>query len=222
MDKERDRVLLIHGLWMNGLELTLLRRRLRKAGFRTRRFHYPTLRASLEANARRLAHCIESNQPRHIVAHSLGGLVTLRAFEIGPDLPVERVVFMAAPVRGSSVARALMARRWGGRLLGQSGPGVLAASHEPAWRFAPALGVLAGTQSAGLGRTTTRFDGANDGTVAVAETFIDGAADNVTVNAGHMTLVVSREAADQVTHFLRHGCFQLLSPRERGWGEGAR
>jgi pimeloyl-ACP methyl ester carboxylesterase len=207
MDKERDRVLLIHGLWMNGLELTLLRRRLRKAGFRTRRFHYPSMRASLDANSRRFVHCIESTRPRHIVAHSLGGLVTLRAFEIRPELPVERIVFMAAPVRGSSVARALMARPWGRRMLGKSGPGVLAAAHQPVWRFAPPLGVLAGTQSAGFGRAAARFAGANDGTVALAETSIDGATDHVTVNAGHMTMVASREAADQVVHFLRKAAF---------------
>ncbi|HET7570842.1 MAG TPA: alpha/beta fold hydrolase [Gammaproteobacteria bacterium] len=202
-------VILIHGLWMNGLELTLLRWRLQAAGFRTKRFHYPTTRAGLEDNARRFATFIEQTpeRPLYIVAHSLGGVVTLRAFAQAPDLPVERAVFLAAPVRGSSVARAMMQQSWSAKLLGKSGPGVLAATHAPVWMFAPSLGVLTGTQSVGAGQIMTHFDGPNDGTVAVAETTIDGAADRITVNAGHMSMLASRTVADQVIHFLRYGWF---------------
>lgn len=206
---ETGLVILIHGLWMNGLELTLLRWRLHAANFRTKRFRYPTVRAGLEDNARRFAAFIKATpeRPLYIVAHSLGGLATLRAFEMQPDLPVERVVFLAAPVRGSSVARAMMQQSWSAKLLGKSGPGALAATHAPVWTFAPSLGVLTGTQSVGAGRIMTHFDGPNDGTVAVAETAIDGAADSITVNAGHMSMLASRTVADQTIHFLRHGAF---------------
>lgn len=212
MSKKRDLVVVIHGLWMNGLELTLLRWRLHKAGYRTKRFHYPTMRASFEASARSFANFIESTRPRHIVAHSLGGLVTLRAFEIQPDLPVERVVFMAAPVRGSSAARGLLRHAWGEALLGKGGAAALAAVREPEWRFAPALGVIAGTQSLGLGQAATRFDGPNDGTVAVSETSVAGAADSLTLNVGHMSMLISRDVAAQVAHFLVHGRFDRAMP----------
>lgn len=201
-------IVLIHGLWMNGLEFTLLRRRLGGAGFQTNRFRYRSMGEGLEASARRFADFIEMLRPRYIIAHSLGGLVTLRAFAGQPNLPVERVVLLSAPVRGSSVARAMMQHSWGAMLLGKSGPGVLAATHEPEWRFAPALGVLTGTQPLGAGQIMTRFEGPNDGTVAVAETVIDGAADSITVNTGHMSMLASRTVAEQVIHFLRHGTFQ--------------
>lgn len=198
---------LIHGLWMNGMEMTLLRWRLHAAGYRTARFRYPSMGRTIDDNARRFIEFIEAHRPRYIVAHSLGGLVTLRAFEARQDLPVERVVFLGAPVRGSRVARELLTRRWGPRMLGTAGSGVLAAHHEPVWRFAPPLGVLAGGQSAGLGRLAARFDEANDGTVAVSETVIDGVSDAIALNVGHMSMLASRAVADQVIHFLRRGRF---------------
>lgn len=203
----KDAVALIHGLWMNGAELTLLRWRLHAKGYRTLRFHYRSTSRGLEDNARRFIRFLESVRPRHIVAHSLGGLVTLQAFMIQPDLPVERVVFLAAPVRGSRVASAMMQHSWSARLLGKSGPGVLGAAHTPAWTFYPSLGVLTGTQALGAGRIMTHLEGPNDGTVAVAETAIEGAADSVTVEAGHMSMLASRAVARQVVYFLRNGAF---------------
>ncbi|HET7307652.1 MAG TPA: alpha/beta fold hydrolase [Gammaproteobacteria bacterium] len=200
-------IVLIHGLWMNGMEFALLRWRLQSAGYNTRRFHYWSTGRCLDDNARRFREFIAAIRPRYIIAHSLGGLVTLRAFMDAPDLPVERVVFLSAPVRGSSVARAMMQQSWSAKLLGKSGPGVLAATHAPVWTFTPPLGVLTGTQSIGAGQIMMHFDGPNDGTVAVEETAIDGAADSVTVKAGHMSMLASRVVADQVIHFLRHGAF---------------
>lgn len=202
---------LIHGLWMNGMEMTLLRWRLHAAGYRTARFRYRSMGQTIGENASRFIEFIETQRPRYIVAHSLGGLVTLRAFEARPDLPVERVVFLGAPVRGSQVARTLLSLRWGPTMLGRAGAGVLAAHHEPVWRFAPPLGVLAGEQSAGLGRLAARFDGVNDGTVAVSETVIEGASDTLTLNVGHMSMLASRAVADQVIHFLRDGAFLTRS-----------
>ncbi|HET6655392.1 MAG TPA: alpha/beta fold hydrolase [Gammaproteobacteria bacterium] len=209
---------LIHGLWMNGMELTVLRWRLRAAGYRTTRFRYRSMSRAVDDNARRFIDFIGANQPRYIVAHSLGGLVTLRAFELQPNLPVERVVFLGAPVRGSRVAGEISRWRCGPRMLGKAGAGVLAAYHEPVWQFAPALGVLAGEQSVGLGRLVARFNGPNDGTVAVAETAIDGASDGITLNVGHMSMLASPAVADQVARFLRDGRFAPPLPAKPGRG----
>jgi hypothetical protein len=209
MSGENGLVVLIHGLWMNGTELTMLRWRLHEAGFATERFHYPTVRKSVADNAQAFADFLAARpeRPLYVVAHSLGGLVTLNAFARRPDLPVARVVFMGAPARGSSVAREFAQHPVGETLLGEAGREGLAALHDPQWTYAPPLGVIAGTQSIGLGQLVTPFDGPNDGTVAVAETVISGAADSITLDAGHMTMLVSRAVAAQVIHFLRHGAF---------------
>jgi hypothetical protein len=40
----RDSVILVHGLWMNGMEMSVLRRRLQlEHDFETQTFAYPTL-----------------------------------------------------------------------------------------------------------------------------------------------------------------------------------
>ena len=47
-------VVLIHGLFMGGREMTLLRHRLAVAGFSTRQFSYPSVRVSPAVAARLL------------------------------------------------------------------------------------------------------------------------------------------------------------------------
>jgi hypothetical protein len=49
--------------------------------------------------------------------------------------------------------------------------------------------------------------GEHDGTVAVAETVIDGATDRLVVPVSHTGLVVSRAVARQVCAFLQDGHF---------------
>ena len=41
----------------------------------------------------------------HLVGHSMGGVLILRALQADPGMPPGRVVLMGAPVRGSAVAR---------------------------------------------------------------------------------------------------------------------
>ncbi|MDP3715843.1 MAG: hypothetical protein Q8R21_05470, partial [Burkholderiales bacterium] len=63
-------VIVIHGLWMRGLVMSLLARRIAQEGFAAQTWSYPTLRRSLAENAERLArHCLALAAPRvHIVA----------------------------------------------------------------------------------------------------------------------------------------------------------
>jgi len=70
------------------------------------------------------------------------------------------------------------------------------------------VGVVAGTTPLGLGRIVTRFAGPNDGTVALSETQIPGAADHIAVPVNHTALVTSMLVAKQVDAFLRQGQFR--------------
>ena len=47
-----ETVILLHGLWMRGLVMLPLQRRLCAAGFATRRFTYPSWRGDLAENVR--------------------------------------------------------------------------------------------------------------------------------------------------------------------------
>jgi pimeloyl-ACP methyl ester carboxylesterase len=202
-------VVFVHGLYMVGLELTPLRRRVARAGFETRRFRYHSITRSLDANARALGLYCQAQQTQrlHIVAHSLGGLVVLRMFEQGTKLPPGRVVFMGSPVRGSRFARYLTQRgmAWS---LGKSGDGALAAEHDPVWKQKRDLGIVAGTHEFRLNPLNPKLASPHDGIVSVEETRIEGAKDVVTIHSNHTGMLFTRELAKQVSAFLRAGQFR--------------
>jgi alpha-beta hydrolase superfamily lysophospholipase len=214
----RGTVLFVHGLWMTGVESFLLKRHLAAHGLRLRALPYSSLTESMEQVARRCARQVLSLAQRtllpvHLVGHSLGGLVIYRAFETGL-LPSNRfsgeacrVVFMGSPVRGSQSARALAGMRAARRLLGNVGGPHLPQGVPPHWPFAAQLGTIAGTRAVGLGKLLAPFNDANDGTVAVAETRLDGATDHCELAVSHTTMLLSAEVAGQVAAFLERGRF---------------
>jgi pimeloyl-ACP methyl ester carboxylesterase len=164
-------VVLVHGLWMNGLEMSLLRHRLNKDGFATYRFSYPTVRCDIAANAARLQDFLRDIDADtvHLVGHSLGGLVILRLFEDFPEQRPGRIVLLGTPYRGSATARNLARFAWGRRLLGRSVEQALFGD-GPRWQGGRELGVIAGTKSMGLGLLVGKLPPPNDGTVILAET----------------------------------------------------
>lgn len=60
-----------------------------------------------------------------------------------------------------------------------------------------------------IAECTVVDDDANDGTVAVSETRLPGAADHITVSASHLGLLLSARVADEASLFLREGYFAL-------------
>lgn len=203
----REHVVCIHGIWMLGAEMGLLRRRLRLAGFSASQFHYPSLSQSPASNARALAAYVAARPEPvvHLVAHSLGGMLVVEAMQQGEMALRGRVVLLGSPVRGSQVARHTGKNRWLRWSLGKAAD-LLAAEHAPAWRSEASLGVIAGTHSVGLGKLLSPLDSPNDGTVAVAETEIAGAVRrNLPVT--HMGLVFNPAVAEETVCFLRSGRF---------------
>ena len=91
-------VVLVHGLWMNGLESLLLRSRLTAAGFRSLVFRYRSTEAQISDVADQLAAllCTFGSGPVHLVGHSMGGLVILETLERHDILPDGRVVLLVS------------------------------------------------------------------------------------------------------------------------------
>jgi pimeloyl-ACP methyl ester carboxylesterase len=207
-----DAVILLHGLWMTGLETGVLDMRLKRAGVDTYRFRYPTVRDGPKEAAVRLAEFIARiDAPRiHFVGHSLGGIVLMHHFSKVAPADDSRVVLLGCPVRGSGVARQAATSPLARFLLGRSlDEGGLLDGLPAAWRWSASLGVVAGTRGAfGFGQMLGHRVGPGDGTVSLHETEVDGASDRVELPVSHMEMLVNAAVAQQVSHFITHGHFE--------------
>jgi len=204
-----EAVLLVHGLWMNRVVMLYLARQLRRRGFATRATGYYSALHDLARNARTLAAAIDAlDAPRvHVVAHSLGGVVTLAALRDHPDPRVRRIVLLGAPLAGSASGRCLAAKRWGAPLLGTT---------RALWGDMPRLaipagveaGAIAGNRPLGLARLAgLDLPAPNDGVIAVDETKHPQLADHLVLRVAHSEMVVSAAIARQVAAFLATGRF---------------
>lgn len=202
-----ETVLLLHGLLMRRPALLPLAHSLRKRGYATQLFTYSSLfdptESAVAALAERL-YLLGRVGPVHVVAHSLGGLMALEAYNRHAGLPDGRVVCLGSPLAGSAAARGLQ-RRGLGALSGRSGPLLRAGlARLPEGRE---IGMVAGSRPMGLGRLFGSLKGENDGTVAVAETRVPGLAAHAILPVSHTGLVFSAAAADLVQRFLGDGRF---------------
>jgi len=204
-----ETVVFVHGLYMVGAELSLLRRRVEAADFATRLFRYHSLLRSVDENAMLLADHLKGvpAERLHLVGHSLGGMVILRMFQRGVTLPPGRVIFMGSPVRGSLAAQNLRDRGWG-FLLGRSGPEGLTLPHEAEWKEPRELGVIAGTHQLSINPFRPAIPTPHDGMVSVQETRIAGAKDSIELHLAHTTMLFSERLAEQVSGFLEEGKFK--------------
>ncbi len=178
---------------------------LAKAGFSPEQFVYPTVAGGPEAALPRLAETL-SHAPAHVLAHSLGGLVTLTALQREPALSVSRVVCLGSPLCGSAAATGLARRTHTARALGRSAD-LLRSGCQP-WRGQAQVGVVAGRVPLGLGQFFGGIRSDSDGTVAVEETRLAGLSDHVVVAASHSGLLLSAQALRQAIEFFRNGRFQ--------------
>jgi fermentation-respiration switch protein FrsA (DUF1100 family) len=203
-----EHVILLHGLWMRGFALGMLHRRLMEAGFRVHRFDYLSVAATQEHILARLHANILSYAPGpvHLVGHSLGGLLALRACLEGQDLPPGRVVCLGSPLKGSAAARAFARLGRGGELLLGHNRALLELGLE-AWKGPREVGVIAGCMPIGLGAMLSPISGEHDGTVAVEETRVPGLAAHCVVETSHTGLLFAAEVARLTALFLREGRF---------------
>jgi len=215
-------VVCIHGLWMPGHEMTLLRRRLRHVhGYRTHQFSYQSVTRGLDAAVERLRDFIdatidastdagvggESNRKVHLVAHSLGGVLSLHMLQRFPDTPVARVVCLGSPLVDSQPARKFLRYDAGKILVGRTLIEGVIEQPLGTWAGPQQVGVVAGTHPFGSARFIMKLDEPNDGVVSAAETQLPGITDYLEMPVTHAGLLLSRRVENQVENFLRDGRF---------------
>ena len=207
-------IICLHGIWMPGVELMFLKHRLQSQhGFQCEMFTYPSVNGTLDENAQLLADFVlkQNFEEVHLIGHSLGGVLALRMLAMHSEMPVARVICLGSPLCGSRAATVLRAHDLGKVILGKTlSEGVVEESASDWATDATTqheVGIIAGTISLGIGRIVTKFEGENDGTVAVAETRLPGAKDHIRLPVTHTGLVMSKVVVDQSANFLRRGEF---------------
>ena len=219
-----ETVVLVHGLWMNGLELAMLGHRLRhEHGYDVRTFSYPTMSGSATDVCRDLAAFAASvadtapDQRVHFVGHSLGGVLVYRTLsECDAGRFGGNAVLLGSPINGSKAARGAASFPVLRPLLG---PHVLSELAEPPprrWQGPNAVGAIAGRLRMGTGQFFAHFDEDNDGTVAVSETRIPGLADHLVLPHSHFGMLYARDVASHVAGFLRNGRFVVVGNTHDG------
>lgn len=205
-------IILVHGLWMSGFQLGVLKRRLEAdSKFRVVAFSYPSMTGSMSDHVSSLVTFARAQQTDelHFVGHSLGGIVILRALQLTNDLPPGRAVLLGTPLQGSKAAQGVARLLpFGKALLGS-------AIHEEVIECAPRewsgrrdIGIIAGSMGMGLGRFFADLAADHDGTVLVEETQLPGAKDHLVLSTSHTGMLFSADVAEQAVHFLAHGVFR--------------
>jgi len=206
----RASVVAVHGLWMIGGVMAILRWRIEPRGFDVRSFSYQSIRMSLDANAARLAEFVASvpGDTVHLLGHSLGGVVIRAMLERHPLDRPGRIVCLGPPFAGSVTAERVARLPGGSHVIGRSMRDLLARGGFTTAVAGREIGVIAGRMPIGLGRLFGTFAGPNDGMVAVEETRFAGAADHIVLPVAHTSLLWSAEVARQTAWFFEHGRFR--------------
>lgn len=211
-DGRRRVVVLQHGMFRSSWALRRLARTLALHGYEVHNLDYPSTAGSLQEHAARLRTAISelaTTQPideLSCVGHSMGGLVIQEYLRSPEALPVHRCVYIAVPHRGAMLAdlrRNWFLFRWvmGDRGAFQLSPG------DPFHRQAiPAVG-RSGVVVGDVGEGNPSIPGPDDGTVAVAEAMLPGAAATLRVPFGHTAIAYRPEVARAVLQFLATGEF---------------
>jgi pimeloyl-ACP methyl ester carboxylesterase len=206
-----ETIILVHGLWMTGMEMTLLKHRLEaEHGFHCVMFHYASVTGHIADHVAKLREFAQQQQCErlHFVGHSLGGVITYKLLESTHDLTPGRAVFMGSPLQGSRAVQAMSQWTLGRVAVGDAVCQELGQVQPRQWDGRRDIGIIAGSASMGLGRFLSA-DLANnsDGTVLIEETRLDGAADHIVLPVSHTAMVFAPVVCRQVVGFLRDGRF---------------
>jgi triacylglycerol lipase len=206
-------VVLLHGLARGPRSMARLAAHLAAHGFDTWSQPYPSRSAPLTEIAPAITDAIlraAAGRPISAVTHSMGGIVARHLHD--PRLAWQRIVMLAPPNQGSRIARDLADNpvfRW------FYGPAGRELADSRGWPAPPApFAVIAGTRARALANPTSWTAGrrflagtANDGTVAVDETRLDGMADFAEVDATHTWIMNDARVHELVVRYLRDGRF---------------
>ena len=203
-------VILVHGLWMTGIEMRLLAGRLRGHGFTPGIFRYFSRNASLHENTLRLERFCSKIKTHNLrfVCHSYGGILLCSCLQqkLAFTRKIRSAVFLGSPLQGAAVARMLGHTLPGAFAMGKSIPALIEGCgliDKPQFP----TGMITGTINIGLGMFLLMGAGESDGMVTAQDTSAPWVSEHVRVRTTHLGLLFSRQAGELTARFLKKGTF---------------
>jgi len=202
-----DVVVMLHGLGRRRASLTRMSSALEAARHQTIRLDYPSTKRPLDAHVDQVLQVLENlDGARRVsfVTHSLGGIIA-RGVLASPQWPTHlemgRVVMLAPPNRGASLARLL--RDHVPTFFGAAvGPAGFEIADGPPYPEPPVPHmVIAGSPREGVGLNPA-LDGEDDGIVTVEETRLPSMTEHLVVDAVHTVIMDHPEAQAATIRFL--------------------
>ncbi len=202
----REVVVLIHGWISHRALMKPLEWRFQRLGYATRNWGYKSLRRSIEEHAVDFANYLiklenSAEEARfHIVAHSLGSIITRCALQIHSFGKLGRVIMLCPPNRGSHMARRASAvLRRNMRTLDE----ITDRTDSFVNQLPTSTGVQVGIVAA-----------SGDLVVDPKATGLDDATDFVIVPGMHNSVLFKQSVVDLCANFLREGRFHPSEPVE--------
>lgn len=204
-------VVTIHGLIRTPISLLYANSRLRRAGYDTLSYGYPSTKLPLADQAKRLHLFLQKNlapdTELNFLTHSLGSIVVrLFAAEFGSQYKLRRIVMLGPPNQGAQAARIVRKVPFSQKILGPVLKELCDLDLPPATDLLE-VGVIAGATNSGRGYAWF-LKGNNDGIVTVDETKLHGAKDHITMPGLHSIMMYYPSILAQAIHFLDHGKFK--------------
>jgi len=198
MEDAKDLIMLVHGFGANRLVMWPFACLLRARGFRVRLWSYGSLFETIEKHAIRFydhLHSVTATERRfHIVAHSMGCIVTQAALNLGGFPNLGRVVLLAPPNAGSPIASVAS------KVIGR----IITPTRELSDTEISYVNQLERKATADIGIIAARFDVL----VPIRSTHLPNEKAHIVINATHSSLLLSMKASKLTARFLAHGSFE--------------
>lgn len=192
-----DTIVLIHGIAAKRLVMWPLAYRLRAEGFKVHSWRYPSLFSSIASHAARLhdflINDLYDERCVHIVAHSMGSIITRSALARGLPHNLGRIVLLAPPNAGSPVARIASS------VLGR----VIPPTRELSDDSESLVHQIGFNEKLSVGILAARYDFL----VPEKNTHLTGELEHRTLVATHNSLLFSSKVVAMTANFLRYGTF---------------
>lgn len=209
--KNKPHVVILHGVLMNALAMLYVAHQLKKSGFLVHNFSYQSILKTPAENATILHQKIlKLNLGNlHIVAHSLGGIITAHLLANFNDIPKGNIIMLGTPINGSRFANKLRPFPIINKVLANSMKQGLSGKEIPEWKTEYQWGMIAGQARFGLAIIIGGLPEKSDGTVMLKETQHRNIDEHIILPISHTGMLFSKDVARLIAYFLNNGNFAI-------------